>query len=114
MGSNRRHTNRGGPIWRDEPFEVVRDGETIADYRAKRGDVFEPNEYELSAYGYKLGPAEEAVAPRPVAPPAAVDSDDVAQYHAGSGWYDIPGVGRVRGKDAALEAMRGVADGEDG
>lgn len=31
---------------------------------------------------------------------------DVEHYHRGAGWYDIPGVGRVRGKSAAEEAVQ--------
>lgn len=30
----------------------------------------------------------------------------VDQYHTGSGWYEIPGVGKVRGRTAAEEALR--------
>lgn len=31
-------------------------------------------------------------------------ADDVAQYHTGSGWYELPNGERVRGKEAAIEA----------
>ncbi|MFP3947158.1 MAG: hypothetical protein ACLFWG_00375 [Longimicrobiales bacterium] len=33
------------------------------------------------------------------------DLPDVTQYHKGGGYYDIPGVGQVRGREAALEAL---------
>lgn len=30
----------------------------------------------------------------------------VDQYHRGAGWYEIPGVGKVRGEEAAQRALR--------
>lgn len=39
----------------------------------------------------------------------AVDasSDDLDEFHVGGGWYELPGGERVRGKDAAREALSG-------
>jgi hypothetical protein len=39
------------------------------------------------------------------APPGApVDDPEVAAFALGGGWYDLPGVGKVQGRDAAEEA----------
>lgn len=37
--------------------------------------------------------------------------EEVKQYHKGFGNYEIPGVGNVKGKEAAIEALKQARDG---
>lgn len=50
-------------------------------------------------------PAKKGV--KEVAEPKETDwSEEVKQYHRGFGRYEIPGVGEVQGREAAIEALK--------
>ena len=48
-----------------------------------------------------------------VDPPDEPVSDGVDAFHVGAGWYQLPDGTKVRGRDAAAEALEGVHGGDD-
>ena len=51
----------------------------------------------------------------PCDPPDKPEPDEVDGFHVGAGWYQLPDGTKVRGKDAATEALNdeGVDGGDD-
>lgn len=106
-------------LYRNIGAPIRRDGVTVA----KRNEVFAPTEDEITRLRYKLrlvdatpqavgvsAPAAVAAKPRvPEPEPEPEYTGDISEYHTGAGWYTLPGGVRVRGKEAALEAL-GDAD----
>lgn len=79
------------------PFDAVQDAKRHADWAV----WFEP-----------IDKGEEPMptaAPKPVErkPPVAADDGEIS--HVGGGYYEVPGVGRVKGKQNALDALENAS-----
>lgn len=111
-------------MYRNIGAPIRRNGKTVAG----RGDVFEPTPEEIIRLSYKLRavdaparrsqptPAKQVAVEAPAsAAPAVADpeplSASVDDYHTGAGWYTLPGGERVRGRQAALDAL-GMSDAD--
>lgn len=79
------------------PFDPVQDAKRHADWAA----WFEPIDK-----GDEPMPTK---APTPVERVPAPAADDGEISHVGGGYYEVPGVGRVRGKQEALDALKSAA-----
>lgn len=110
------YKNIGGPHYRRgdrDPSSGKRRKGTLI----RGGQVFEPTPSELRAFPEKFVPVGgSAEVSKPAPKPKkekeqtkqenAAKEVDVSQFHTGGGYYEIPGVGKVRGKAAALEALK--------
>lgn len=95
------------------PRSVVKEGE---ERFVQRGEVFEPTDEELArGLPSKFVEVETSAAPPSPPPPEEDEASgtvDVEQYATGEeDEYEIPGVGRVQGRENALRALE--EDGED-
>lgn len=82
-------------------ISVVESGRRI---EKRAGEVLHLSEHVARAFADRVEPVIEAQAP---APPVDTDWDAaIKPYYVPVGRYDIPGVGIVRGKDAAIEALK--------
>lgn len=93
------------------PRSAVRPGEKRL---VQHGDTFVPTKRELESLPDKMVPADGGPASASSTPASSGAGVDVMQYHKGGGFYEIPGVGTVRGKDAAIEALQAGAEPEAG
>lgn len=95
---------RWGDGW-IEPGEAVPEGEPGRNYAhlLRLGLIREQPESQTKSPG--------STQPRPERPEPDVDWEELSkQYHKGFGRYDIPGVGVVQGKEAAIAALRAQAE----
>lgn len=78
-----------------------REGEVIADLTVEEATAL----VESGAVDWlRAKPGQEA---KPEASSSVDDPEEaVKQYHRGFGNYEIPGVGMVKGREAAIEALR--------
>lgn len=99
---------------------LYREGEIITDITPEQATLLVEvgsADWQRVRPDFPTSAQESAVRNAPSGFHANVDWEErVKKYHRGFGNYDIPGVGMVKGKDAAIEALKtaqekGVATG---
>ncbi|MBU8908511.1 hypothetical protein [Desertibacillus haloalkaliphilus] len=103
----------------EKPHRTWRNGHRVV---VKPGESFVPTDAELKAFGDKFvleianvsnsGKGESVQ--KKVQDIEGLDQEDVDQYHAGGGYYELPDGEKVRGKENAMEALKQLnnKDGE--
>lgn len=96
-------------LWLTADDELVEQGDPRAAF-LWAGEGALVSEAEAERVGYQPQAKQQSPAPNKMATAANKQTSstmdvDVSDYHTGGGWYTLPDGSRVRGEDAAREAL---------
>lgn len=102
-----------------EQFNIYKDGTKVSttdDTAFEFADLQSDTEYTLGVSRMLDGRESEVVTIKAktdeeiVEPPFNSETEEIEQYHAGAGWYELPNGEKVRGKDNAVKMLEDLLD----